>query len=335
MNLRSILVAILLTSSFSVVLGKSHLLLVSQGDGGLTAGKDGERVALTRASYLPSNQMISVRPRSGLETLSAGYNYRFGAETKFMLLQDAIELNFGSVLIRSRDIKNTTVIRGSEAEINISGSGTCLLEVGTSGGFKVVGVLGRFRLESKASKVAVELMPGELCFLMPGDRGFGDRVNINLKKLIDSSYLVSGFPNPKSFVTALDNIAKEQQKAIGKSFNAEVGDSKEPDSFEIISTKKIEDGEVVPNKTKVGLEEKENNGYIIPAVDPLTELLGREPRRFGENAINPISKESSEQLNEITPDSVAEDEVVEKDASEDDDDRPFPSRLLRKNRLQD
>ena len=67
----------------------------------------------------------------------------------------------------------------------------------------------------------------------------------------------------------------------------------------------------------------------------MTELLGRSPRRFGENAINPISKESSEQLNEITPDSVAEEEVVEKDASEEEDNRPFPSRLLRKNRLQE
>ena len=81
-------------------------------------------------------------------------------------------------------------------------------------------------------------MPGELCFLMPGDQGFGDRVNINLSKLIESSYLISGFPNPKSFVSALDNIAKEQQKAIGKSFNAQVGDSKDPDSFEIITREK-------------------------------------------------------------------------------------------------
>ena len=79
----------------------------------------------------------------------------------------------------------------------------------------------------------------------------------------------------------------------------------------------------------------EDDGYQIPKVDPLTELLGRSPRRFGENAINPISKESSEKLNEITPDYVAEDEIVEKDASEEDDDRPFPSRLLRKNRLQE
>lgn len=316
------------------VFGQSHLLLVSQGDGGLISGKDGERVTLTRASYLPSMEMISVRPRSGLETLSAGYNYRFGAETKFLLLQDAIELNSGSILIRSRNINNTTLIKGSEAEIKISGAGTCLLEVETSGGLKVVGVLGRFRLESKASSSTVELMPGELCFLMPGDRGFGDRVNINLKKLIDSSFLISGFPNPKSFVSALENIAEEQQKAIGKSFNAEVGDSKEPDSFEIISTQKSGDATNVANQEKSGLEDTEIKGYIIPTVDPLTELLGRAPRRFGDNLITPISDKSAKELEKITPDSGAENVVIENGDTGNDNVRPFPSRLLRKNKLQ-
>ena len=79
---------------------------------------------------------------------------------------------------------------GPECGIKISGSGTCLIEVETSGGLKVVGVLGRFRLSDHENDQTIELMPGELSFLMPGGRGFGDRLNINLEKLIETSYLL-------------------------------------------------------------------------------------------------------------------------------------------------
>jgi hypothetical protein len=39
----------------------------------------------------------------------------------------------------------------------------------------------------------MSLLPGELTFIKPGSRGFGPKVQINLDKLISSSYLLSGF----------------------------------------------------------------------------------------------------------------------------------------------
>ena len=55
----------------------------------------GDRVSLRQAS-LPTNQLISVRPPVD-ETLCAGYNFRFGSETKFFINEESIELNSGSI----------------------------------------------------------------------------------------------------------------------------------------------------------------------------------------------------------------------------------------------
>jgi hypothetical protein len=166
---------------------------------------------------------------------------------------------------------------------------------------------------------------------MPGGRGFGKKVNVNLKKLISTSFLLSGFPNSQSFATALENIANQQGKSIGKSYNAQVGDSKKPDSFEIISTRINESDLKEVDTIEDG---NKSASYKIPPINPLEELLGRAPRRFGENAITPISKESSAKLGELVAptETPAESEVLE------DDDkakpRPFPSRLLRKNKIE-
>jgi hypothetical protein len=309
----------------------SHLLLVSKGDGATTLGTDGKSVTLPRASFLPDKQNISVRPKSGIETMVAGGNFRFGHETNFMLENRKLTLNGGGMMIRSRKIDQPIIVQGPEVSLVISGAGTCLLEVETSGGFKIIGVLGRFRLQSESAETSAELMPGDLCFLMPGGRGFGKKVNVNLKKLISTSFLLSGFPNSQSFATALENIANQQGKSIGKSYNAQVGDSKKPDSFEIISTRKNESDLKEVDTIEDG---NKSASYKIPPINPLEELLGRAPRRFGENAITPISKESSAKLGELVAptETPAESEVLE------DDDkakpRPFPSRLLRKNKIE-
>ena len=324
MYLRISLITVLLIAFTVQTYGQqAHLLLASQGDGALITNEKGDRVSLRQASYLPTNQLISVRPRSGLETLCAGYNFRYGSETKFFINEESIELNSGSILIKSRKIGNTISVVGPECGIKISGSGTCLIEVETSGGLKVVGVLGRFRLSDHENDQSIELMPGELSFLMPGGRGFGDRVNINLEKLIETSYLLSGFPNPKSFVDAMQKIASVQKESIGRSYNVKVGDSKSPDSFEIITD---ESGtEDTSEKLSTNEDLGNSDSYKVPEIDPLTELLGRAPRRFGDNVVVPISKENSEKLEDMTSNS----EIEEVEEPVEDKDRPFPSRLLR------
>ena len=51
-------------------------------------------------------------------------------------------------LLSSLGIFRTIVnLIGPEASVRMSGSGCCMLEVETNGGFKVIGILGCFRME--------------------------------------------------------------------------------------------------------------------------------------------------------------------------------------------
>ena len=291
----------------SVSLGQSsHLLLLSQGDGALTSMDDG-KVQLSKASFLPKGQLISVRPRSGIETLSSGFQFRFGSDTRFMISEKAIELSEGSIMIRSRKISNSTTLFGPESKIQINGAGCFLVEVETNGGLKAVTILGRLDLMDLNSGESLELLPGELVFLMPGDRGFAEKVSVNLNRLIESSYLVSGFPNNNSFISSLASVASAQSNSIGVVYGAEVGDAKKADSFEVVPKKAVKTN---PSSTP---NPSSTQAVNFNSPDPLFELLGRVPKRMKPE----VKKNKALELKIQEPPNPAN--------------RPFPSRLLRKN----
>ena len=319
--MKGVLFSTILFFSYSIHLRgqASHLLLTSQGEGAQVSLKNGENERLKRASYLPKNQLISVRPRSGLETLAAGFQFRFGSETRFELEEDSIRLHAGSIMIQSRKIENVSNLKGPEAALKLFGSGCCMLEVETNGGFKVIGILGRFRMEVSSAGVSQDLMPGELVFVMPGDRGFGEKVNVNVGKIIETSYLISGFSNASSFRQSLATISAAQENSIGKTFAAEVGDAKSPDRFEVLPTAvpKPEIVEIAPDKVS------SSESYEVPEVDPLLELLGRSPKRMTKSP-TPGSPGT------ISPNSQVESSVKEDSSNPSNPKpRPFPSRLLR------
>ena len=306
--MRRLLILLSAISGFcSASLGQtSHLLLLSQGDGALIYSESG-KVQLSKASFLPKGQLISVRPRSGIETLSSGFQFRFGSDTRFMISDKAIELSEGSIMIRSRKISNSTTLHGPESKIQINGAGCFLVEVETNGGLKAVTILGRLDLMDLNSGEALDLLPGELVFLMPGDRGFAEKVSVNLKRLIESSYLVSGFPNNTSFQSSLASVATAQSNSIGVVYGAEVGDAKAVDSFEVVPSKAVENNNPPMPKTSSTIAADSSSS------DPLFDLLGRAPKRM-----KPREEEDKtlELRIQETPDVTT---------------RPFPSRLLRKN----
>ena len=155
------------------------------------------------ASFLPEGEIISVRPRSGVETIASGYKLRYGAESRFSLNENSINLEEGAIMVESRRIEGSLRINGPESSLLIGGAGCLMGEVETNGGIKVIGIFGRMRISCTQSNFSQNLMPGELYFLMPGGRGFGEKVNINLEKLIESSYLLSGFRNSEFFKNSL------------------------------------------------------------------------------------------------------------------------------------
>jgi hypothetical protein len=222
-------------------------------------------------------------------------------------------------MIQSRNIQNITNLIGPEASVRMNGSGCCMLEVETNGGFKVIGILGRFRMEIPSAGKSQDLMPGELLFVMPGDRGFGDKVYVNVGKIIETSYLISGFSNAASFRQSLATISAAQENSIGKTFAAEVGDAKAPDRFEVLPkvVSKAESVEPGPGNSSA------SESYAMPEVDPLLELLGRSPKRMEDSAgLTPTPEDSP---NVKGQSSVKEDTHNPEIQSP----RPFPSRLLR------
>lgn len=318
----------LLVATFAVstcLFGQSsHLLLRSQGDGAVVRVDGENSEPLTKASFLPTKQTISVRPRSGIETLSSGFQFRFGSDTRFSLFQESIELNEGSIMIRSRKVGNSTSLEAPESKIQMNGVGCFLVEVETNGGIKTVVVLGRLELVDLMSGEKSNLVPGELLFVMPGGRGLGEKISVNLEKLVGSSYLLSGFPNTQSFEKSLKSVSTAQVNSIGVTYGAEVGDAKQADTFEVLPKVDLEESEeeTIPSGS-ADPEDEVVSGYVIPDSNPLFELLGREPKRM-KGPINSIpvvnleNKTTSQKTNNMEPE-------VESPSSN----RPFPSRLLR------
>lgn len=284
-----------------------HLLMTQIGEGGFFSADKGKATPLNEASFLPLDSRISVRPRSGIETMAAGYQFRFGADTKFTLENGTIHLHEGSLMIQSRNIGNQVVLKSPEAVVNISGIGTCMLEVETNGGIKLIGVLGRTLLELANNQNGVELLSGELIFVKPGNAGVGDKINVNLGKVVETSFLLSGFKNNQSFESSLNSVVKAQMESIGKTYRAEVGDAKGVDTFEVVT---VEEEEIEPEKAgsenEAQTADRIQSSYQVPKVDPLSELLGRSPSRM------------SQQNKGTTP--------------EKEEPRPLPGSLLRQKR---
>jgi len=290
------LLASIICLPFCLLKGQnSHLLIYSQGDGGLYRTEKGSNEPLAKASFLPKGKRISVRPRSGLETLAAGFQFRFGAGTVFSLNRSEISLEQGGILINSKRLSNQISLLGPESTLGVSGVGCCLINVEPNGGFKAVGLLGKISLSDLSKGENFMLLPGQLVFLMPGGRGFGEEVSVNLAKLIDSSYLISGFPNSTTFMNSLTSMMDAQAKMVGKTYGAVVGSAKQSESFEVLPTKDASQSSAPVSQNSMPTVSANSNGFKN---DPLSELLGRPPKRQSEQA----SGHSS---------------------------RPFPSRVLR------
>jgi hypothetical protein len=300
----------------------SHLLLFSAGNGA-TSEIEGKKQALKVASFLPFETEILAQPDSGLETMSAGYTYRFGHNTRFYLNDKGTHIKSGMMMIKSRKIDNTCKVFAGESSFSFSGAGTCTFEYDGENKIWVTGILGRFRITKSPKEGSFELMPGDLTTLRIN--GAQESSRASLKEITTSSFLFTGFRNNKSFQNSLEKVAAQQESDL--QFN-NASDSTKPNT----NSQNLANNPVQMVTKKNATARKE---YLIPELDPLSELLGRAPRRFGENVIIPISKESSAKLGELVApaETPAENELVEDDYKAIP--RPFPSRLLRKNNLQE
>ena len=272
-------VFILSICSVCILKGQGMHLLLSKVDEGAYSKFDNENERTLRsASFLPRDTTISVRPESGIETLVAGFQFRFGFETQFQVTKDFIELNKGSMLIQSRKLNNRVFIRNSKNEIRISGVGTCMVEITEDNSLKIVGVLGRLLLGLKNDVILTDLLAGDLIQLGQDDQSFGSKVNINLSRVVETSFLISGFTNSKSFQSSIESMVMAQNHSASSETPLQIKENENVSSSG--SASKV---------VKLGLENVENPSvkgigytkpsYDVPSSDPLSELLGRQPTR--------------------------------------------------------
>ena len=237
-----------------------HLVISQVGKGASYVQENGINEPIQRASFISFGSQIMVHSQSGMETMAAGYQFRFGSETQFNLSDKAIHLHKGSFMIQSRKIGNNVVVMSPRVHLRIGGVGTCMLEVEPNGGVQLIGVLGRMTISHKQDSQEVHLLAGDLVKTNADNQGFSDSININLRKVLDTSFLLSGFKNNTSFQGSLDSIVNAQQDSI-----------------------EFEQHPIVTNQSgtfdSTNSESEFRSTYLIPNSDPLSELLGRSPIR--------------------------------------------------------
>jgi hypothetical protein len=285
-------VFILSICSVCILKGQGMHLLLSKVGGGAYSKFDNENERTLRsASFLPRDTTIFVRPESGIETLVAGFQFRFGFETQFQVTKDFIELNKGSMLIQSRKLNNRVFIRNSKNEIRISGVGTCMVEITEDNSLKIVGVLGRLLLGLKNDVILTDLLAGDLIQLGQDDQSFGSKVNINLSRVVETSFLISGFTNSKSFQSSIESMVMAQNHSASSETPLQIKENENVSSS--VSVSKV---------AKVGLDNAGNPlvkvtgltkpSYDVPSSDPLSELLGRQPIRSAPGLVKIEPKKS-------------------------------------------
>jgi hypothetical protein len=184
----------------------------------------------------PSASSCFVREGSKLELVGPGKTIRFGEDTNFTLRShEVMEIHKGAVLIYSRRQDTKIQLEGPAATVVISGTGAVMVEVNTNGGFKMVALVGPIRIEETgqdASSSPLSLDSGELVFLKPLGNGFGDKLNVRLRRICETAHLVSGYGNPTLLRNQLRVAINVQDRHIEGSFGIKVGDASEIERFE-------------------------------------------------------------------------------------------------------
>jgi hypothetical protein len=268
-----------------------HLLLTEIGNGAYCKNENGVKKDLKKASFLPVDSTITVRSDSGIETLAAGFQFRFGFETQFSLNRNYIDLKKGSILIQSRKLTNKVFIRHEDNEITISGVGTCMFEVRENRSITMVGILGRMLVGMKNDVVYSDLLAGDLIELGHSKQEFSDKKNVDLAKIVKTSFLISGFPNNASFKNSVDSMVQAQIQSIDQS-NLNQKSNTKPASEDLRSQNtKVDSSVESSGEYKISSSHKITS-YDVPDVDPLNELLGRNPIRSGPGLIKAEPKKS-------------------------------------------
>jgi hypothetical protein len=205
----------------------------------LRISEDGPSQSIRKGSALPEQSRVFCRDGARLVLRNDYRSLRFMEDATFASRTDSLFLWSGACLLDQRDKKvlraNPFLLSAPEVVLECRGRGTLIVEVQTSGGMKVIGLTGAFKLRLPDEEKFTELRPGELRFVKPYGRGFGDLVHLNLETLISTAALIHEFPRDVSLDAELAKVTLEQIPLVSKRYRARVGDSRTPETFELQS----------------------------------------------------------------------------------------------------
>jgi hypothetical protein len=203
----------------------------------LRTSEDGPSQSIRKGSVLPAQSRVFCRDGARLVLRNDYRSLRFMEDATFASRVDSLFLWSGACLLDQRDKKvlraNPFLLSAPEVVVECRGRGTLIGEVQTSGGIKVIGLTGSFKLRLPAEETFTELRPGELRFVKPYGRGFGDLVHLNLETLISTAALIHEFPRDVSLEAELAKVTFEQTPLVTKRYRVRVGDSRTPETFEL------------------------------------------------------------------------------------------------------
>jgi len=180
-----------------------------------------------------NDSVFHCREKSKLLLARGAGTFRFIGKNTFSCEKSGIVLRRGSMLADWRT-PHRLGIEGFDVKLSVVGKSILFVQVTTNGGLKLISLAGRTVVETMSSPGSkVELLPGELVFAKPLDKGFSDKLNVNLKTLVATSALVHEFPDSSGFRRDLAKAVLEQEVLIRKRYRAVVGDARTPDTFDI------------------------------------------------------------------------------------------------------
>jgi hypothetical protein len=135
---------------------------------------------------------------------------RIGANTVFSFepVERNLRLEKGSVLFHSPSGKGGGTIKTGGATAAVLGT-TIIVAATPDGGFKAIVLEGKATATLPSGK-ALTLKAGQIVFILPGDKGFSNVLDINLEKLVGGSSLVNGFTTPLASLPLIQAAIAQQ-----------------------------------------------------------------------------------------------------------------------------
>jgi len=183
---------------------------------------------------LLKGQAAMTRPGMQLEFRSSlGEILRLGDNTHFSLLHDRqVRLHKGEFLLYLPPSRGPFRIHGPNTMLELSQSGTLVVQATTNGGLKLVCLDGDLRLHVQGENADLE--PGKLYFIPPGKSRLGKNLHINLSLFVKTTGLL------QNFKPSLPSQKKIRRNAFRQSFNIKkqtplyVGDAKTAEDFDLL-----------------------------------------------------------------------------------------------------